>query len=425
MRRFLVLAFALAAPLVLAAPAQALLGVSLPAGQPGVLLVGFASGASGDVSALVASLSGTVTGVAPEISVLRASVPDVGLATTLLKASPLVDLVEPDGASRLAGAQWNGAQWNGAEWNGAQWNGAEWNSASGAPASANDPGRVVQWGLLASRAAAAWSSEGIGSRAAPVCVLDSGIDLAHEDLAANLWTGKDGAHGVNLVGPGAPQDDAGHGSHVAGIAAAVVGNGLGVAGVANEPLMAVKVLDSTGQGRESDVAFGLVWCATHGAKVALMALSADGTTTFKRALAFASQKDVLLVASAGNGGPCASCVAFPASDPHVLAVAALDKTLAPASFSAKGAKVGISAPGVDIASTFAGNAYRSGSGTSQAAAFVAGAAALVRDANPSLSAAQAQAALVAGARDIGPAGPDPAYGAGLLDVRAALAAASG
>lgn len=176
--------------------------------------------------------------------------------------------------------------------------------------------------------------------------------------------------------------------------------------------MAVKVLDSTGNGRESDVAFGLVWCATHGAKVVLMALSADPTETMKRAIGYAAGQDVLMVASAGNQGPCVDCVAFPARDSRVLAVGAVGSTLGLASFSSNGPQVALLAPGVNIASTFTGGKYAYGSGTSQAAAWVAGAAALVRDLHPGFSAQQTRAALVSGA------------GAGaMLDVDGALAAA--
>ncbi len=418
------IAFALGLALVLA---PGLVPVSeaglLGASGGGTLLVGYSPGALTPVTGLVASLGGSITGSSPELSVLRADVPDVSAALLALQLSPLVAFAERDGQAVLTGAEWNGAEWNVVDENGAEWNGAEWNGqgSSALP----DPGIPLQWGLVAADVPPAWAVT-TGHRAAPLCVVDSGVDLSHPDLAANLWTGPSGEHGVNLLSPGSPpQDDAGHGTHVAGIAAAVVGNQWGVAGVGNEPIMAVKVLDSTGHGRESDVAFGLVWCATHGAKVALLALSADGTTTLKRALAFASDHDVLVVASAGNKGPCAGCVSFPASDPHVLAVGAISpsRTLAP--FSSSGPQVALAAPGVDITSTFAGGLYATGSGTSQAAAWVAGAAALARDAGPGLSAQATRDDLVSHAVDLGPKGPDPLYGAGLLDVRAAVAAASG
>ncbi|MEA3202237.1 MAG: serine protease [Thermoplasmata archaeon] len=406
MRTTVVLTLALALAPALAPAAEAgLLGGLLPAPTPGTLLVGAQPGLLGGATSLVVSLGGVVTGSSPEIGVVRADFADLNAALAALKLSSLVAFAEKDGAASEAGAQWNGAEWNSAEWNGAQWNGAQWNGAAAA-----DPGVVIQWGLVVADVPRAWSISA-GSLAAPICVLDSGVDLAHPDLAANLWTGSDGSHGVNLVQPGSPpQDDAGHGTHVAGIAAAVVGNGVGVAGVGNEPIMTVKALDGTGHGRESDVAFGLVWCATHGAKVALMSLSADGTRTLKQALAFASDHDVLLVASAGNQGPCASCVGFPASDPHVLAVGAIGKSLAPASFSSSGPQVALLAPGVDVASTFLGGTYAYGTGTSMAAAWVAGAAALVRDAHPSASAQATRSDLTGHSA------------AGVLDVRAALAA---
>ncbi|HWH08463.1 MAG TPA: S8 family serine peptidase, partial [Candidatus Thermoplasmatota archaeon] len=130
-------------------------------------------------------------------------------------------------------------------------------------------------------------------------------------------------------------------------------------------------------------------------------------------------------ARAGNVGPCSDCVAFPARDARVVAAAAVDASLAPAAFSAGGPQVDLAAPGVGILSTFDDGGYAAGSGTSQAAAWVAGAAALVREHAPGLDAAQVREALRAGAADVGPAGPDARTGAGLLDVAGALRAAEG
>jgi subtilisin family serine protease len=421
-------------PVVAPIASAGLLGLQ----TPGTLLVGTQPGAADVVTSLVGTLGGTITGSSSVLDVLRVQVPDLATAKTALSLSSLVTYVEVDGRAALNGAEWNGAQWNtvrqngadwngadwnGADWNGAQWNGAEWNNLSGAPASENDPGRAIQWGLLAGDVPPAWATP--TDHASPICVVDSGVALDHPDLAANAWTAADGSHGINFVTPNTPpMDDAGHGTHVAGIAAAVVGNGLGIAGIGNEPIMSVKVLDSTGHGKESDVAFGIAWCATHGAKVLLLALSSDGTRTMKAALAYAAAHDVLLVASAGNKGPCSNCVGFPGSDPHVLAVSAVSPSLALAAFSSSGPQVALAAPGVSIVGTFLGGKYAYGSGTSQAAAFVAGAAALVRDAG-NLDAQQTRDALTQHAHDLGAPGRDASYGAGLIDVAAAMNVARG
>ena len=375
---------------LLAAPAASALGdTTLASGSVRVLVL-FEEGAQETVVAGITGLGGTVRFVEPDLRLVGATVPGGSLATATVGALPGVEQAELDDPVRAAGAQWNGAQWNGAQWNGAQWNGAQWNGLPGE----QDPGIAIQWGLDAIHAPQAWSTH-MGARRADVCVLDSGIAWDHPDLAANMWVGRDGSSGRSFVaGVKSAYDDAGHGTHVAGIVGAVVGNGAGVAGVGNVRLMSAKVLDANGAGYESDLARGLAWCARNGAEVGLMALSASKPgPALDRALSHAADRGLLLVASAGNGGPCGECVAYPASHPKVLAVGAVDPLGAPAAFSSLGQRVDVVAPGVDIASTFVGAGYASGSGTSQAAAMAAGAAALLRDARPDLSASQASTIL--------------------------------
>lgn len=408
----LVVAFVMIAP---AASAIGLLGIATD--EPGELLVGYRPGQLGQALAAVYALDGEVLRTNEQARFLVVATRSATQFLATLALDPAVEYVERNDPVRANGAQWNGAQWNGAQWNGAEWNGAQWNSNG----TAGDPGSSSQWGLDAVRAPAAWNVT-TGTRAAELCVLDSGVAWDHPDLAANVWTGPDGARGFNAIDPRlTAYDDAGHGTHMAGIAAAGVRNGVGGAGVANVTILPVKVLDATGTGKEDDLATGLVWCADRGADVALMALSVDNDgPTVRNALQYAASRDVLLVASAGNKGSCSSCVAYPARDSNVVAVSAVakDRTLAP--FSSQGPQVELAAPGVDIVSTFTGAGYAYGSGTSQAAAFVAGAAALLRDAHPDASAPTVRAALQHGARDLGAAGPDARYGYGLLDVAAAL-----
>ena len=377
--------------------------------------------------------------------------------------TPGVKYVERDDRTGLAGAQWNGAQWNGAQWNGAQWNGAQWNGAQWNGAQWNgaqwndaelkkvgeaqrhaakwtethfqaegtnkmkwagdqtDPGMVWQWSQWAANANFAWTAGNTGTRTASLCVLDSGVATTHRDIAPNLAA----AH--NVIDPAASgEDDAGHGTHIAGIAAGSLADGYGVAGVGNVRIFSAKVLSADGTGYESDLAFGLVWCAQQGADVAVMALSAtDDGPTMSAALGYAAARDVLLLASAGNAGACKDCVAYPARDPRVVAVSAVDGHLSLASFSSRGAQVELAAPGVHMLGPFPGDAFVFGSGTSQAVAYAAGAATLLRDANPALTASQARAVLTGSARDLGAAGWDDAYGHGLVDVAAALKWTSG
>jgi serine protease len=152
-----------------------------------------------------------------------------------------------------------------------------------------------------------------------------------------------------------------------------------------------------------------------------MALSAsEPGPTMDRALQFATDRDVLLLASAGNTG---GAVEYPANDERVVAVSAVDGALKLATFSSRGSDVELAAPGVAILGPIVGDAFAFGSGTSQAVGIAAGVATLVRDADPTLSAERTRALLHGSARDLGPVGPDASFGHGLVDADAALAAA--
>ena len=436
-------------------------GSTWGATAPETVLVGYSPAHAEAARLAIEAAGGTVLRASPELGVSVVLAASAAAFQAAASSSSLITYVETNDAVGGAGAQWNGAQWNGAQWNGAQWNGAQWNGAQWNGAQWNgaqwngahgngdesgvslaqqrairwaasafrdnadpswtydtattDPGLMWQWGawrIDAPDASASWS----GSRTAKLCVLDSGVAWNHPDIAPNMWTGPLGEHGWNAIDPGASAyDDAGHGTHVAGVAAAAIGNAFGVAGVANVQIMSVKVLDANGQGEEDDLAFGLTWCATNGADVALMALSAtEPGPTLDRAIQYAADHDVLMIASAGNDGPCVGCVAFPANDPRVLAVSAIDGRGKLADFSSTGPEVALAAPGMHIIGPFLDAPFAFGSGTSQAAALAAGAAALVRDAYPDLTATQTANILTASAD--GGAG-------GVLDVAAALALA--
>lgn len=426
-----VVLLALLAPAVLP-----LVGSAAPA--VGEFLVAYKEGSRDEALLAIQLAGGTVEKVNDDIRVAVVSTSDPGRLSTTLGLSPHVEYTEPNdpafaegtqwngadwNTAEVNGADWNGADWNGVDWNGAEWNGAEWNGDGDPTGSGADAGLLAQWGLWAIDAPRAWQASS-GSRAAALCVIDSGVAWDHPDLRANMWRGPGGARGYNALNESAwPYDDAGHGTHVAGVAAAGVHNDFGVSGVGNVRIMPAKVLDANGHGDEGDVAFALVWCANHGADVSLMALGVtEWGPTLDRAVAYAAARDVLLVASAGNAGPCERCVGYPAKDARVLAVSAttINGTLAP--FSSQGPEVDLAAPGEHVLSTFLANRFAWGSGTSQAAAFAAGAAALLRDARPTLSAVEARALLEQSADDLGALGPDDLYGRGELNVRRATSA---
>jgi subtilisin family serine protease len=281
-----------------------------------------------------------------------------------------------------------------------------------------DPGYASQWGLGAANFLDAWRLEA-GRGRVGICVLDTGVDAKHPDLRPRLLRAPDGQYGVNAMKSGAsPADDVGHGTHVAGIAAAVAGNSTGIAGAAREPVLNVKVMDAKG-GKEADLAQGLAVCARSGARVASMSLHIDKhSPTVERAAKAAQSAGLLLVAAAGNDG--SASVRYPAAYPGVLAVGSVSPDAATSPFSNRGPRLDLLAPGDHVVSTFPGGAYRSGSGTSQAVPFVSAAAALVWERAPSLSAADVRAVLLSSARDLGPPGRDAATGWGALDAGAAV-----
>ena len=255
-----------------------------------------------------------------------------------------------------------------------------------------------------------------------VAVLDTGIDAGHPDLTGRVLAGR------NEVTPGAtPNDDNGHGTMTAGIIGANTNNGVGVAGVAwNVKILPVKVLDDQGSGYDSDIINGINWAAANGAKVINMSLGGDDDDSLLHdAVTAAVNKGVVVVVAAGNTG--ANAPHYPAAYPEVIAVGATDNNGALTSFSTQGDWVDIAAPGWNILTTGPRSLttadflpYWSGSGTSFSAPMVAGVAALVRNKYPTYTPAQIMAKLKSTARDAGPRGLDPFYGAGILDAYNAL-----
>ena len=291
-----------------------------------------------------------------------------------------------------------------------------------ANAAANDPSMGSLWGLFNTgqvvdgqtgvagadiSATAAWDVT-TGSRANIVAILDTGIDWSHPDLAANVFSAPRqfsvtlgsttltcvaGTHGFNALNTScSPFDDNGHGTHVAGIIGAVGNNSVGVTGVnwtAN--LMALKILDAAGTGTTADAIKAIDWVikakAALGVDGNVRVLNASwGGPTFSQALndaiEMANNADMLFVASAGSASSNNDSLPhYPASSTssNVISVTALDNTGALAASSNYGAtSVDIGAPGgLSTLSTLPGNTYGHQSGTSMAAPYVAGAAALV------------------------------------------------
>lgn len=278
----------------------------------------------------------------------------------------------------------------------------------------NDPGFGMQWGLQDGAdqdvdAPEAWDLAH-GSSSVVVAVIDTGIDLGHPDLSANAWTNPlevagngvdddlngyvDDIHGWDFVNnDGAPFDDNGHGTHVAGIIAATGNNAQGVAGVSwNARLMALKVLDSEGRGTVGgDIAAIEYATAMRNRGTNVRAINAsygsNGAPDIgqQNAITAAGNAGIMFVAAAGNGGPDGvgdnndAAPTYPASYPmtSILSVTAIDRTGTITAFGNYGpATVDLAAPGGDILSTYPGGMYATGGGTSMAAPFVTGAVAL-------------------------------------------------
>jgi len=249
----------------------------------------------------------------------------------------------------------------------------------------NDPYFDRQWGLSNGNdadidAPEAWDLTR-GSDSVLIAILDTGIDQDHEDLAGKLAGSK------NFTRSRTVDDRYGHGTHVAGVAAAATNNGKGVAGVGYDSrLLNVKVLDDTGSGYYSWIAKGITWAADNGGKVINMSLGGSAQSRMlEEAVNYAWGKGVVLVAAAGNGG--SSDPLYPAYYENCIAVAATDSSDQKASWSSYGAWVDVAAPGVSIFSTVPNHTstlfgrveppYAYGSGTSMATPHVAGVAALV------------------------------------------------
>lgn len=240
----------------------------------------------------------------------------------------------------------------------------------------NDPGFSRQWGLTRVQAPEAWAIT-TSAPAVKIAVLDTGIDLNHEDLASKIVASR------NFTTSRTADDKYGHGTHVAGIAAAATNNGKGVSGLGwSASLLNVKVLGDTGSGNYSWVAQGIIWAADSGAKVINMSLGGPGSSqTLQDAVAYAWSKGAVLVAAAGNEG--SSAPSYPAYFDNVIAVAASDSADAITGFSNYGPWVDVAAPGAGIYSTLPNHKNRLGrnygdlSGTSMASPHVAGLAALI------------------------------------------------
>ena len=259
------------------------------------------------------------------------------------------------------------------------------------------------WGIDRVKAPEAWkTTRGEGVK---LVVIDTGIDRTHPELAGNI---KGGWNTISKSGDF--NDDNGHGTHCSGTIAAI-DNDQGVVGVAPKvDLYGVKVLNAQGSGTFDDVIAGMQWAIDNKMQIASMSLGASqGNQSLADAVAAMAKAGVILVAAAGNSG---GAVGYPAAYPGAIAISASDSNGQLASFSSRGAKVAVIAPGVAVKSTYKGGGYSTLQGTSMATPHVAGLMALYAATHKCATPTQALAALSASASKL-PGVPDVGQGAGL------------
>ena len=289
----------------------------------------------------IESLQGTIQQEIPALNTLVIAMPETTAPDALLP-SLLIESTEPD---YLVSAQID------------------------VPTS--DPHYADQWALPAIGAPTAWADLTPDEPMMTIAVIDSGICANHPDLQGRILPGYDFVDDDNT-----PQDELGHGCSVAGVIAANADNGIGIAGVApNTSILPLRVLDASGIGTYSDVAAAIVQATDSGAAIINLSLGGpNASQLLNDALDYALERDVLVIAAAGNNGT--TQVLYPAAYAPVIAVGAVNQNMERSSFSNYGPQLDILAPGEAILSLANTDDYTSLSGTSLAAPHVSAAAAL-------------------------------------------------
>ena len=291
---------------------------------------------------------------------------------------------------------------------------------------ADDPLMRLQWGLKRVDAVKAWKIERGKNSDVTVAVIDTGVDQAHSDLEGRILTGFD-----FLDHDDDAYDDHGHGTHVAGVIAANAFNRKGIAGLSHgASIIPMKTCTAGGACPVVETYLGTIDAVLQGASILNMSLGGAGPCTEIDQAVFdwVHDRGALAVVAAGNSGGDGNPEISPANCDRTLAVGAIDQRGKKAPFSSFGSFVDIAAPGVEVWSTmpplvsitspYIG--YGALSGTSMATPFVAGAAALLKAHHPDWSPDQIGERLMSTAVEAGPKGRDDRFGAGILDLFAAL-----
>ena len=279
----------------------------------------------------------------------------------------------------------------------------------------NDPLYSGQWWHRNITSPAAWDLV-TGVTQVIVAVCDTGVDTTHPDLVKNLilpgWNTY--LNNTNCA------DTYGHGTAVAGCAAAAGNNGLGVAGMAwNVKILPIRITyqDGGGSAYITDIADGIAYGADHGAKVVNVSFGGYSYSTIVSAADYARGKGALVVFAAGNESADLTGSADPAS---ILLVGATTSSDTPASFSNYGTPIDVVAPGESFLTCVMGGGYGYWSGTSFSSPITAGLAALIYSLNPGYTPAQVESFIENSSKDLGMTGEDTVYGFGLIQAGLAV-----
>jgi len=309
----------------------------------------------------------------------------------------------------------------------------------------NDPSYSNQWAHPTIQSPGAWGIT-TGSSDVVIAIIDTGVDLNHPDLAGKLGAGYDFVGGDTT-----PFDENGHGTHVAGIAAAVTNNGVGVAGMSwGAQIMPVRVLNNQGSGYNTAITEGIIWAYQNGAHIINLSLGGiDFSQTMQDAIDAAHAAGSLVIAAMGNcrtsctigGQTYYNPTQYPAAYPNAMAVSATDYGDGYAYYSQYGSHCDIAAPGGEISyyhdpngiystmptyavymTTYYGYTtnYDYLQGTSQATPHVSGLAALIWSMDPTLTNDEVQNLIEQTADDLGAPGKDQDYGWGRINAYTAL-----
>ncbi len=278
------------------------------------------------------------------------------------------------------------------------------------PSAGGDPAQYAVAKLRLPEAHAIWCRSSV-----TVAVIDSAIDQNHPELAGVIVGSFDALN--SKEGPHA---------HGTGIAGAIASHARLMGSAPAARILAIRAFGATRSGAESTsfaILKSLSFAVEQKAQIINMSFAGPQDSLIGRALGAIAQKNIVLIAAAGNAGP-KSPPLYPAADPNVIGVSATDSSDQIFAASNQGSHVSVAAPGVDVLLPAPDNKYQMTSGTSFSAAYVSGVAALMLARNPAMTPRALRGTLMATARDLGAPGPDDQFGAGIADAYAAVQASA-